>query len=116
MKHSRKVRALQNLAKNKVIFPLIWADESAELDEAFVEDFKSRLLTPVKIIGIVKWVVLILGIVLFILGLVVFVVKYFVPSVGNLSGFGGLQQPKSSVQATPQSSTTESRSSVSTIG
>ncbi|ODM92785.1 Lysosome membrane protein 2 [Orchesella cincta] len=71
-----KVTALQHLQGDKMLFPLIWADENAKLDEFLVNDLKSKLITPLQIVGIAKWALLILGIILFIVGAGVFTVKY----------------------------------------
>jgi len=59
----------------RLIFPLLWADEEARIDEETADDLKKRLLTPVKIIGIVKWVVLGLGIVLVGVGIAIYLVR-----------------------------------------
>jgi len=58
-----------------MIFPLLWADEEARLDDETADDLKGRLLTPLKIVGIVKWVVLGLGLVLVGVGIAIYLVR-----------------------------------------
>lgn len=53
------------------IFPLVWVEESAGVDEANAEDLKDKLLKPMKIIDVAKWTILGVGIVLTILGAIV---------------------------------------------
>ncbi|CAL8145243.1 unnamed protein product [Orchesella dallaii] len=84
VKQHRKVKAFQNMQSDRMLFPLIWADENAALDDALVEDLKGKLLTPLQIVGIAKWALLILGIILFLVGLCVFAVKYILAT--DLSG------------------------------
>jgi len=58
--------------KNDIVFPLLWADESAEIDDDTVGDLKSKLLTPKKIVDIAKWVLIGVGIALVVVGGFVF--------------------------------------------
>jgi hypothetical protein len=38
-----------------MIFPILWAEEYASVDDANIEELKKKLLIPLKVIDIGKW-------------------------------------------------------------
>ena len=59
-----------------LVFPVLWADETAELDSTTAEDFKSMVLMPQKIVdGVAIGLGIVLGAVLFVAGLFLTCVK-----------------------------------------
>ena len=55
------------------IFPLMWVDEGADIDEENVDKLKSMLITPLKLAEAAKWGLVALGAVLTILGVFMFI-------------------------------------------
>lgn len=49
--------------------------QEARLDQENADDLKGRLLTPLKIIGIVKWVLLGVGLVVMVAGVGIFMLQ-----------------------------------------
>ena len=53
----------------ELIFPILWADETAELDEENADKFKSLVLTPTKVVdGVSIGLGMVVGSILFVLG------------------------------------------------
>lgn len=57
--------------KEKILFPAMWVDEAASICDIDVDDFKSRIEKPIKIVNIVKWVAIGVGIVLVLIAIAV---------------------------------------------
>jgi len=55
------------------LFPVFWADEIVELDQTNADDLKGKLLTPLKIVNITKWVVIGVGALLAAGGIAIYV-------------------------------------------
>lgn len=49
--------------------------QAAEMDEANVDDLKSKLLQPLKIVDIAKWTILGVGIAIFAAGVALYVIQ-----------------------------------------
>lgn len=53
------------------LFPILWADEGAELDEEGANDFKDMVETPIKIVnGLSIGLGIVVGSVLFVIGVI----------------------------------------------
>ena len=53
----------------ELIFPILWADETAELDDENADKFKSLVLTPTKVVdGISIGLGMVVGSILFVVG------------------------------------------------
>ena len=60
----------------ELIFPIMWADETAELDEENADKFKSMVLVPSKVVdGVAIGVGMVLGAILFFVGLFLILCK-----------------------------------------
>jgi hypothetical protein len=70
------VNAMKNLKADFMLFPLTWANEKAVLDQENADDLKKKLLTPLKIVNIMKWVLLALGCLVTGIGLGIFIMRY----------------------------------------
>lgn len=44
-----------------VTYPLLWVDESAELDEALVDEIKDKLIKPLALVKVLKWTMIGVG-------------------------------------------------------
>ncbi len=44
-----------------VTYPLMWVDESAELDEPLVDEIKDKLIKPLNLVKILKWTMIGVG-------------------------------------------------------
>ena len=56
-----------------MIFPLMWVDEGADIDQENIDKLKSMLYTPITILEVAKWVLIVGGFVLLVLGVFMFV-------------------------------------------
>ncbi|ODM91070.1 Scavenger receptor class B member 1 [Orchesella cincta] len=68
------VNAYKNIQR-EFVFPLLWADEGAEMDEESGDDLKGKLITPLKIVNIAKWAILGVGIAVVIAGAVLYFLR-----------------------------------------
>ena len=50
-----------NKVKNIPAFPLLWADENAELDEENADMLKSEIVTPIKLVDGFSYFMLVFG-------------------------------------------------------
>ena len=66
-----RVKRLNLLSKVRdLIFPIMWADETAQLDSANAEDFKSMVLNPTKVVdGVAIGLGIVVGAILILVGL-----------------------------------------------
>jgi len=55
-----------------MLFPVMWAEEYASVDDENISTLKSKLLTPLKIIKIGKWAGIAIGIILTVIGIGIF--------------------------------------------
>jgi len=62
-----KIVFLQNI-KHVPVFPVVWLDEGAEIDQENIDKIKSMVTTPLLLLEIAKWGMLGLGIALTLLG------------------------------------------------
>ena len=53
-----------NKVQNIPAFPLLWADENAELDEENADMLKSEIVTPIKLVDGFSYFMLVFGMVL----------------------------------------------------
>ncbi|XP_070552515.1 lysosome membrane protein 2-like isoform X2 [Ptychodera flava] len=60
---------------HEVYYPVVWQNESYEIDEDDADKFKSKVVTPVMITSIVQWTVLGLGIIILVVVLIVVLVR-----------------------------------------
>merc|ERR550519_396753 len=59
MLKDNRIDALKNVTD--VVFPVLWIDEGADIDEENIEMFKSKLVTPILIVDVAKWTAIGLG-------------------------------------------------------
>jgi len=64
-----------DVLKGDMLFPVFWAEETVELDEKNADDLKSKLITPMNILDIGKWVGLGVGLLIVGIGGALLVVK-----------------------------------------
>ncbi|CAL8073695.1 unnamed protein product [Orchesella dallaii] len=70
----KPVNQLINVPEEGFLFPIVWVDEAASICEFDVDDFKSRVESPIKTINIVRWVALGVGIALIVVAVLLCVV------------------------------------------
>lgn len=56
---SDKIDVLNKI--NEMIFPVMWIDEGADIDEENIKVFKGKLVTPILLVDIAKWGLIALG-------------------------------------------------------
>ncbi|CAG7833577.1 unnamed protein product [Allacma fusca] len=59
----------------EMLFPVLWADEYATLDDENAGTLKKQLITPLKIVEVTKWIILCVSIILICAGFVVCFVR-----------------------------------------
>ena len=68
-------KEVQKLWKDTILFPVLWADEGADLDEENADKLKSLLITPIKAVNIISIVLgVVLGSVAVILSLAIVII------------------------------------------
>ena len=62
-----EITMLNNL-REVAAFPFVWVDEGGDIDEENKKFFKDKLITPILLVDIAKWVLIALGILLMAAG------------------------------------------------
>ena len=62
------VYCLKNI--DSTIFPILWVDEGADIDQENIDKLKSMVTVPIMILEAVKWTMIVLGALLTLLGAV----------------------------------------------
>lgn len=49
---------------NDTIMPMFWVDEGADIDQENIDKIKSKLVTPILLLNVVQWTLIVLGFVI----------------------------------------------------
>ena len=66
VKNDEMFECLKNV--NDTIFPILWLDEGADIDQENIDKLKSMVIIPLKILEGVKWAMIVIGVLIFALG------------------------------------------------
>lgn len=66
VKNDEMFECLKNV--NDTIFPILWLDEGADIDQENIDKLKSMVIIPLKVLEGVKWAMIVVGVLIFALG------------------------------------------------
>ncbi|XP_077984685.1 lysosome membrane protein 2-like [Glandiceps talaboti] len=75
--HLQKLEGIDQTAKlQEMFFPVLWLNESTELDDDTISEYKSSVQMPVEITKVVPWVVGAIGILLIVISVILIIRHY----------------------------------------